>query len=217
MKLIEFIELDNLDSSLTELKHYRTIPAYKHAKTLFTDAPRKYHYDSMAKFNDFMLNHGFTRLGEGAFGAVYEKPGYPWVFKVFHGDPAYLDFLNYALKNQQNPHIPQFKGRPFKITNNTYAIRMEKLSHEFRNVGDILNLVTRWDGSTLSAAKEEYLQDLDMPQMIPLLNDLGKLSKARGHRLDIHNFNVMSRPADGTLVIADPLMNSQALMGDDNQ
>jgi hypothetical protein len=214
MKLIEFIQLDNLDSSLTELKHYRPIPAYQQAKTLFTDTPRRRHYDAMEKFNDFMLDHGFTRLGEGAFAAVYEKPGYPWVFKVFHGDPAYLDFLQYALKHQNNPHVPRFKGRPFKITHNTYAIRMEKLSHEFKNIDDIMNLINRWKSGPLTAAQEEYLRDVNMPQMIPLLNDLKNLAKARRHMLDIHKGNVMAR--GDILVIVDPLVNYGALTGDPN-
>ena len=78
-----------------------------------------------------------------------------------------------------------------------------------------MNLVTRWKGDRLTAPQEEYLRDVDMPQMIPLLNGLGKLARDQGHRLDIHNFNVMSR--GDTLVIVDPIMNDKALMGDVNR
>ncbi len=205
----DLIQLENASSDLLELTHYRTIPAYQQAKTLFTNTPRKDHYYAMNRFNGFMLDNGFRRLGEGAFAAVYEKPGYPWVFKVFHGDPAYLDFLKFALKNQSNPHVPKFKGQPFKISNDTYAVRMEKLSHMFSNVDDLLNLTNRWRGGLLTAPQEEYLNDVDLPQMIPVLNSLGKLATTHGYNLDIHNFNVMAR--GDTLVIVDPIVDGRAL------
>ena len=95
MRLQELFLKEN--TALDELKHYKTLPAYKTAQDTFAGVGRSGHYDAMKKFNEFMSEHGFKKMGEGAFGAVYEKEGYPWVFKVFHGDPAYLDFLRYAI------------------------------------------------------------------------------------------------------------------------
>lgn len=209
MKLIEFIQLDNLDSSLTELKHYRTIPAYQRAKELFTGIHRKQHYDAMARFHDFLTLHGFKRLGEGSFGAAYEKPGYPWIFKLFNNDPAYLAWIYFALQHQDNPHVPKFKGKPFKITDQTYAIRMEKLDDALIGQDSIRNLLKRWDGDTLTNHQAQYLDDVGIPQMIPILNGIADLSKRYGYAADIHEFNVMSRA--GEPVIIDPLIDREVL------
>lgn len=211
MNVNDLIQLENDNLDLLELKHYRTIPAYQQAKTLFTNTPRKYHYDAMEKFHDFMLDHGFRRLGEGSFAAVYEKLGYPWVFKIFHGDPAYLDFVKVAMADQSNPHFPRFKGQLFRITSDTYAVRTEKLSHIFSNIRDLLNLTDRWKGDKLTAQQEEYLTDVHMPKMVPALNALSELAKAHGYKLDIHAGNVMDR--NGTMVLVDPIVDYAALHG----
>lgn len=206
MKLIDVIELDH---SLLELKHYRTIPAYQRAKALFTDMPRKKHYENMALFHDFMTLHGFNRLGEGSFGAVYEKPGYPWVFKIFNNDPAYLAWIQFVLQHQSNPHVPKIKGKPFKITNNAFAVRMEKLNDALIGQDSIRNLLKRWDGKKLSNHERQYLDDVGIPDMIPILDGIAELSKRYGYMADIHEFNVMSRA--GELVIIDPLIDADIL------
>lgn len=209
MKLVEFIQLDNPDHCLTELKHYRTIPAYQRAKALFTDIPRSKHYDAMAQFHDFLTLHGFRRLGEGSFGAVYEKPGYPWVFKLFNNDPAYLAWIQFALQHQNNPHVPKIKGKPFKITDNTFAVRMEKLDDALIGQDSIRNLLKRWDGKKLSNHERQYLDDVGIPDMIPVLDGIAELSKRYGYSADVHEFNVMSRA--GELVIIDPLVDDTIL------
>ena len=209
MKLIEFIQLDNLDVSLSEITHYRTIPAYQRAKELFTDLPRKQHYDAMAKFHDFITQHGFKRLGEGSFGAVYEKPGYPWVFKIFNNDPAYLAWIEFALKNQNNPHVPKFKGRPFKITDKAFAIRMEKLEHSDTAIESVRNLLKRWNGTTLTGHQAQYLDDVGIPDMTPILNGIAAISVRQNLSVDIHEYNVMSR--GGEPVIVDPLVDDNLL------
>jgi hypothetical protein len=206
MKLIEFIELDNLDQCLTELKHYRTIPAYQRAKELFTDITRSEHHKNMKLFYDFMTLHGFRRLGQGNFGVTYEKPGYPWIFKIFNHDTAYLTWIQFALQHQSNPHVPKIKGKPFKISNTAFVIRMEKLDHNIFGQDDVINLLKRWDGKKLSNYERQYLDDVGIPDMVPILDGIAELIKRYRYLADIHEDNVMNRA--GELVIIDPLADA---------
>jgi len=73
---------------------------------------------------------GWTRIGSGSFGVVYEHPKHPgWVFKLVMDDPAYLKFLSFT-KNSDNPHFPRV-GRTTKIQSHRGlldAVMIEKLT-----------------------------------------------------------------------------------------
>lgn len=203
------------NSALDELTHYKTLPAYQAARDSFAGVGRTGHYNAMKKFHAFMQENGFTRLGKGAFGEVYEKEGYPWVFKLFHGDPAYLDFLNYAIAHQGNPHLPKIKGKPFKIDDKTYAVRMEKLypwTEKFEvNAGDNMSLADtlRWWRPPVTPNQETFLKSHNAAGLIPVLNQLAELCRSKNYGLDIHSGNIMRR---GThLVIIDPLVDYDSI------
>ena len=202
------------NTALDELTHYKNLPAYKTAQDTFAGVGRSGHYDAMKKFNEFMSEHGFKKMGEGAFGAVYEKDGYPWVFKLFHGDPAYLDFLRYAIAHQHNPHVPKFKGKPFKIDDKTYAIRMEKL-YEWTSYFDLMghtkslmHAVYSWR-PPVSPEQEEVFKSRGAAGLIPVLNDLAQMCSGKNYRLDLHHGNIMRR--GNTMVIVDPLVDDASL------
>jgi hypothetical protein len=55
-----------------------------------------------------LQRHGYTVIGSGMQGAVAEKPGAPWVLKVFTARSPYRHFVEYAIKHQGNPHVPRF-------------------------------------------------------------------------------------------------------------
>jgi hypothetical protein len=93
-------------------------------------------HPSRQAVNTVLQAAGYTRLGAGLFGAAYEKPGRPYVLKVFTAqDQGYLDFLTLAQAHQDNPHFPRFYKRLVPVTKDYYAIRMEKLTpfdpHQF--------------------------------------------------------------------------------------
>ena len=77
---------------------------------------------------EILNNAGYDQLGQGAYARVFGKPGANHVLKLFSTeDSAYLDFV--SLVNQHpNPHFPKFKGKMMKVTDNYYAIQMEKLT-----------------------------------------------------------------------------------------
>jgi hypothetical protein len=90
--------------------------------------------------NQILTAAGYRRLGKGMFGAIYEKPGSQYVLKVFSAlDAAFLDFTKLARAHQDNPHFPKFYGKLVQVTNDYYAIRMEKLTpfnpHLFGDAG----------------------------------------------------------------------------------
>lgn len=200
---------------LDEITHYRNLPAYQAAKDAFAGVGRTGHYDAMKKFKQFMQDNGFVKLGGGAFGEVYEKEGYPWVFKVFHGDPAYLDFLRFAIAHQSNPHVPKIKGQPFRIDDNTYAIRIEKLQpwggYFELQTGDNLGLqdFLRWWNPPMKPEQIEFLKRHKAEGLIEVLNGLAELCRSKNHRLDLHAGNTMRR--GNTLVIVDPLVNDKSM------
>lgn len=93
---------------LNELKGYRQDPVYKIAANS----------RDIQHFVTTMKNQGFSRefLGSGFFAGVFTKPGTDVVYKVFeYRDRGYRKYLDYMLRNQDNPHVPKIIGRPIKF------------------------------------------------------------------------------------------------------
>lgn len=158
--------------------------------------------DAWEKFKFELEELGFEQLGSGGYGIVFERPGYPWVFKVFNDDPAYLAYLNYAIHHQNLPAVPKIKGRPIRINKNTYAIRIEPLD---RLSGDLPNELT---DPPISLRLSEYNEFVDKiatrwPDVAKVLADLPSIHGK--FYLDLHDENIMQR-ADGTPVVTDPLV-----------
>ena len=160
--------------------------------------------DAWEKFKFELEELGFEELGSGGFGIVFERPGYPWVFKVFNNDPGYLAYLNYVINHQNLSAVPKIKGRPIRINKNTYAIRIEPL--------DALSggLVGKLANTPVGLTSSEYTDFVkriakQWPDVAKVLADLpGIIGKSRLY-LDLHDANIMQR-ADGTPVITDPLV-----------
>lgn len=114
---------------IQELTGYKTNPLYIKAKEIFGQDTRNIKLDiQLDQWDNIMKEYGFSKLGIGSSGIVFEKEGYPWVFKIFKHDKAYLSFYKYAKENQQYTCVPKIKGGLIMINDDTYAIRTEKLS-----------------------------------------------------------------------------------------
>lgn len=202
---------------INELTGYKNIELYKKAKEIFgSDIRDKPIYVSLDEWENIMHQYGFKLLGTGNYGSVYEKPGYPWVFKVFTYDKAYFKYFNYARRNQRNPHLPKIKGNYIRINNNTFVVRLEKLTpistEQFRKVSGILDQLTdiiQYNideyGNELDHSPEEITfikKHMDLYELMltlyktPEFKDLGK---------DLHQGNIMMRGI--TPVLVDPVID----------
>ena len=196
---------------IDELTGYKRNDVYRTAQNIFKredDGDSGYRIAEMRKFTTYLQRHGFTMLGDGNFGVVYEKPGYPWVFKVFKGDPAYLYFVRYCKMHSGNQNLPQFKGNLIRINVDTYAIRTEKLDKAapdeikpLEKMASYLKMMRYWGDTNISSSAVTTLQELSQqyPGIYSILDELSKQ-----YVLDIHQGNVMRR--DSTLVLTDPIV-----------
>lgn len=196
---------------IDELKGFKSDPILQKAKATFADEPDAWNKQSirnkkLRSFTDYLVAQGFARVGTGLFAAVYEKPGYPWLFKLFNYDTAYEKYIRWVIKNQNNPNVPKIKGKLFPINNNTYVIRMEKLTPiNFSAVGqDIIKLVSILDNfeNTKSTRKNIWVQE-NYPGIWAILRELERISHHHDVVPDIHHENIMMRGT--TPVITDPL------------
>jgi len=191
-------------------RHYKSLPAYQQAHSDFSDtSTHGAAMHGMLKFDKFMRENGFELLGSGGFANVYERPGYPWVFKIFTGDTAYLSWLEYVTANQGNEHVPKLRGKPFKINNGTYAIRMEKLTPLPGNFTDdpLLDAVM-YGGLPLTRKSESTITDLGHPDLLAVLKAIMKIAYSnKNYNTDLHRYNLMMR--GNTPVITDPLADSR--------
>jgi hypothetical protein len=113
---------------IRELTGYKSNPLFLKAQEIFSQDMRDVKLDiQLEQWEEIMKQYGFAHLGTGSFGSVYEKPGYPWVFKIFRNDFPYLNFIKYAKRNQNNPYMPKVKGGIIQINKDTFAIRTQKL------------------------------------------------------------------------------------------
>jgi hypothetical protein len=202
---------------IDEITGYHQNPVYQTAKTVFDDPRdelRLSHHarlTALDKFMDFLETHGFHKLGKGSYGLAFEKTGYPWIFKIFTTDDAYLNYVKYSLANKSNPNVPRFKGGLIKINDHTFAMRIEKLKplehrnyqtgSDIRILASILSVLSTTideiDEGNLEFIKETY------PGVYKIL------SHYDNHfcfTFDIHGGNIMMR--GNVPVIIDPIFDT---------
>ena len=165
--------------------------------------------------HNILMNAGYEMLGYGIFANVYAKPGENGVLKLFDSeDEAYQKFVYMAMSNP-NPHFPKFKGKMMKITDEYYAIRMEKLTplpdtpdtaSYAKKISAYVKLIQNKSGRIRSDA-DELISDIDeiekeQPGIKYACNMIG--NRFKEEIIDIHNDNIMLR--GNILVITDPVI-----------
>lgn len=96
---------------------------YKNTTSKYIDSNNKKNY-----VNRMMQDAGYKFLGSGAYGSAFMHPKGYVVKVVYSGDNCYYKFVEYCLKNQNNPHLPKFKTKTLKkFDKNFYLVRMEPL------------------------------------------------------------------------------------------
>ena len=201
---------------LKELTGYKDSGYYPAAQQVFknptaTDNPNRSEFNrefQLQKWTQFLEAKGFVHLGSGLFGSTYEKPGYPWVFKIFKNDFAYRYYFKYAKAHQSNPNVPQVKGDVIKINDETFAVRIEKLQPIDNTLHSQLYAAIRAMtqaeglpeksipkdiGAVVNQFKKEY------PGMHSVVTDMLKLP----WKLDMGRGNIMMR--GDVPVIVDPI------------
>lgn len=139
--------------------------------------------------SDYFKEHGFKLLGSGKYANVYGNDSYPFVLKVFMKDSAFFKWMLFCAQNKNNPYCPKFKGKVVTLSDNFFAIRVEKLTpvsyDEYQKLDDIL--------SGRIPPKDEHLE-----KIMAYLN-------ANKNILDMHSENAMMRGKQ--IVIVDPFYN----------
>lgn len=199
------------NGKLDELAPYKSNNVYQNAKKTFNKPKGIFaRKKSFASFAKVLKDNGFKLLGKGSFAVTFEKPGYPWVIKVFTSDNSYKHFLDYVLKHQDNPHLPKIKGKFIPINGITFAVRIEKLtpiSEEHPLAKRLWDLLGNHTDKPLARANRDWLRK-HYPRILEIFKDIRKTSKGHAFTYDTHDGNIMQR-ADGTPVITDPLYDPE--------
>jgi hypothetical protein len=148
-----------------------------------------------------LISRGFKKIGSGSFSVVYEHPSYPWIFKLFREDPAYMWYLNYALEHQDDPHVPRIKGRFMQLQTDggrLYLVRLEKL--KTRNTHPSIKAAQRYIAALERKKSDDSLSRF--PNLAQSIDDINS-SKPRRYNWDIGKNNIMFRGS--TPVLNDPL------------
>lgn len=199
---------------INELTGYKSHPVYKKARATFDGdydrwATSTHRKDKLSRFKDFLEQHGFKFIDRGSFGIVFERQGYPWVFKIFNKDPAYLHFLKYAMAHQGNPHMPKIKG-VIKINDDTYAVRMERLSPIPLGTEPAMSLVRKIVG--IDSYGDLSVDDVAwIDQKFPGISEFLKNFPLENFEYDLHLQNFMQRGK--TIVIVDPIYDYREMQG----
>ena len=211
---------------INELTGYKKNPIYQKAQSTFmpvssnADDVTSIMQSAVARgrelitFRSFLELHGFKHMGTGLYGSVYSNPLYPYVFKIFKNDPTYKTFIEYCIKNQNNPNIPKIKGKLLKINNETFAVRLEKLENINKmKFSDLIHIFdTLYWANKLSAldTKQTMRLQTKYPGIWTILNWID----VHGN-FDLHLSNIMQR-SDGTPVLTDPIsLNKQKQIKED--
>jgi hypothetical protein len=74
-----------------------------------------------------LRRHGYEQLGYGVYAKVFARQDEPFVLKIFNGlDMAYISYLK-LITRVRNPHFPVVKGKPVKVNDEYWAVRLERL------------------------------------------------------------------------------------------
>ena len=197
---------------IDELRGYRSDPVYAAAQKELAPSKMKTASErdtAMEKLTDYLETQGFKHIGYGSFSSVYLKDGYPWMFKLWSHDPAYLWWITWAAKHQDNPNVPRVKGLPVKIAKDTYVVRLEKLRGLIRREG---NLSKGYDKLAYLVDRIESVDDLSKEDLqwirseYPGVYDILRVIQKAGSDfvVDLHGDNIMLRGQ--VPVITDPVV-----------
>lgn len=152
------------------------------------------------------ISNGFRMIGFGMHSHVYTKDNYPYVIKVFKRDVMYMRWLQFVMANQNNPYLPKVRGKVVRLTNDIYAIRLEKLvpfkrAAQSRTNIDLVNMISTWQLSQYQPYESQGI-DKDLMQVYEFLK------RYRVH-YDTGADNVMLRQSTNHIVLIDPLYQSR--------
>jgi hypothetical protein len=185
------------------------------------------------KLHGILRDYGWKILGTGFEATVAEKPGMPYVLKIFPRASKYTQFVQFCQQQANNPHLPRFSRyvRPVPQTNFAY-VRMEKLKpvreatlmnsyaeylcavdqvfrSEDRESVFWNHAMSRWDLDELPE-KSGYTDVTDCAAQAPeswrqVIESLVQLMHSEGlTQFDLHSENMMLRGS--TLVVTDPFV-----------
>ena len=156
-------------------------------------------YDVYEIIDNVMKKYGFDSIGEGAYATVYSNPEYPYVLKVFFKDSAYLKWLSFCRMHQNNKYIPKIKGKPIRIINDLWAVRLEHLSSIDNTPGGEQTYNEFMESFSKYKTTPENEMDDDLSVVFEFLY-------SHGSKLDMHEENIMFRKKQ--LVIVDPMADT---------
>ena len=85
--------------------------------------------------SDILTRAGYIKIGQGHYSNIYHKDGKDYVLKVFDADDiAYRTYLK-MIAQYPNEHFPKIYGKPVKVSDRIWAVRLEKLT-PFKPVTD---------------------------------------------------------------------------------
>ena len=76
-------------------------------------------------YSDYLRNKGWSVIGSGARGIVFDKPNKKYVLKLYRNDYCYNIFLDFIEKNQNNPYLVKIQRRI--VSGDTGLVSIEKL------------------------------------------------------------------------------------------
>lgn len=150
----------------------------------------------------------------GSQGSVWQKPGAPYVLKIFSaGDKAYQAFVQLAMRHQDNPHFPKFFGKMIKVTPKYYAVRIEPLTPYKYNSTLMYRYTKLRNYMAGGGVDPNSMSAMEYDDCMEFLEEYPKLKEALDLIIDglldvfdndIANKNIMMRGK--TIVITDPVI-----------
>ena len=160
------------------------------------------------EFIENLKREGYRKYiaGEGFYAGVFANPDDPQVTKIFEkSDTGYEKYLDYMMKNQNNPHVPKIAGKPFTYLKKYRVVRMEKLRpYDKNSESDQKTYSALMSYISFTKQKVDYIPSNIkwLEKKYPQLDNLIDLLVENYANLDLHSKNIMFR--GDVPVITDP-------------
>lgn len=170
----------------------------------FSDARTLKHKADKNAWVEYLQQNNFLKYGSGMYSVVYGKEYNSNLVVRISKDKAWLQFYEFAYKNQRkNKHLPRI-GKIIQSSDDWYLVFMERLERtklplEVEMYLD--NVIARKDSEHTTLAYYKETLEFFGPEFMKLFEYLYK-NRGTAH-WDLHDANIMRR-SNGDFVIIDP-------------
>lgn len=177
-------ELRNVKNNLKSLNNASTL-----------DRPYKQPLNWVDEIVELLKTNNYELIGKGANGITFRHPEKNFAYKIYKNDNAYDLWVDYCIKNSNNPYCPKIIKRPLQINTTSSGVKFKSIRIE---------LLHKLNDNEHNNFMVKFYKNMKLNTDNNLHKIISDINKINPRLLDIHGDNIMKRN-NGQIVLVDPI------------